>query len=486
MDSNAERTIKRTQEQAVASWIEYLKQIRIERLMMVLRNLDKHVFLALDYIEEAKKELSLLLTSNRGGDKGIHGFIAEIFEVNFGNADSAIRGNKPGYEWVNNNGVNDIIKNGVDIQMKFSKSGGHFGLEAVKEHLQKYPDFLKNGGKYQLPKDFYEYVKQVSEMTDQEIGRLAKGDSDGLNYSKAKWIKEFFAKEGITIDDIEPSQLNYKEVQREVAQETIARKEEDIRAVDQENREAAYFENRATFKEGVKAAGVSAVLEGGTAFALSVAAKLKQGKKLAEFTEDDWKEVGIETGKGTLKGGIRGGAIYSLTNFTPVNANVACAFVTASFGIAAQIQSFEKDNLSPEEFLINCETICLDSAISAVAALAGLALIPGPVLGAIVGSFVGNILYTSCQKIGSQQTQRIVQQYQEDVNDVIVMLDERYALCVKQLQESYACFQNFEELAFSEEVNIAFDGSIKLAMEAGVPANQILTSIEQIDDYFLS
>ena len=285
---------------------------------------------------------------------------------------------------------------------------------------------------------------------------------------------------------IEPSQLKYKEVQREVAQETIAHKEEDIRAVDQENRKAAYLENRATFKEGAKAAGVSAVLEGGTAFALSVAAKLKQGKKLAEFTEDDWKEVGIETGKGTLKGGIRGGAIYSLTNFTPVNANVACAFVTASFGIAAQIQSFEKDNLSPEEFLINCETICLDSAISAVAALAGLALIPGPVLGAIVGSFVGNILYTSCQKIGSQQTQRIVQKYQEDVNAVIVMLDERYALCVKQLQESYARFQSFEELAFSEDVNIAFDGSIKLAMEAGVPANQILTSIEQIDDYFLS
>ena len=57
---------------------------------------------------------------------------------------------------------------------------------------------------------------------------------------------------------------------------------------------------------------------------------------------------------------------------------------------------------------------------------------------------------------------------------------------MKQLQESYARFQSFEELAFSEDVNIAFDGSIKLAMEAGVPANQILTSIEQIDDYFLS
>lgn len=486
MDSNAKRTIKHTQEQAVASWIDYLKQIRIERLMMVLRNLDKHVFLALDYIEEAKKELSLLLTSNRGGDKGIHGFIAEIFEVTFGNADSAIRGNKPGYEWVNNNGVNDIIKNGVDIQMKFSKSGGHFGLEAIKEHLQKYPDFLKNGGKYQLPKDFYEYIKQVSEMTDQEIGRLAKSDSDVLNYSKAKWIKEFFNKEGITIDDIEPSQLNYKEVQRNVAQETIARKEDDIRAIDQENREAAYLENRATFKEGAKAAGVSAALEGGTAFALSVAAKLKQGKKLAEFTEDDWKEIGVETGKGTVKGGIRGGTLYYFTNYTPVNSNVACAFVSASFGIVSQIRSLEKNEISSEEFLINCETICLDSAISAVAALAGLALIPGSVIGAVVGSLVGNILYTCCQKYGNQQTKRIVKNYQADVNAVIVMLDARYALCVKQLQESYAQFQSFEELAFSEDVNKAFDSSIKLALTSGVPKEMVLSSMDQIDNYFMS
>lgn len=486
MDSNTERTIKSTQEQAVASWIDYLKQIRIENLMMVLRNLDKNVYLALHHIEDAKQELALLLSSNRGGDKGIHGFIAEIFEVNFGNADDAIHGNNPGYEWVNNNGVNDIIKNGVDIQMKFSKSGGHFGLEAIKEHLQKYPDFLNNGGKYQLPKDFYEYVKQVSDMTDQEIGRLTKGDSDGLNYSKAKWIKEFFTKEGITIDDIEPSQLNYKEVQREVAQDTIARKEEDIRAVDQENREAAYLENRATLKEGVKAAGVSAVMEGGTAFALSVAAKLKHGKKFVEFSEDDWKEIGVETGKGTVKGGIRGGALYYFTNFTPVNSNVACAFVTASFGIVSQIRSLEKDELSSEEFLINCETICLDSAISALSAMAGSALIPVPVIGAVVGSLVGNILYTCCQKYGNQQTKRIVQNYQEDVNAVIVMLDARYALCVKQLQESYAQFQSFEELAFSEDVNKAFDGSIKLALMSGVPEKMVLSSIEQIDNYFMS
>lgn len=486
MDNHVERTIKGTQEQAAAAWVDYLNRIRLERLARILSNLDKRLDLAMDYIDSAKQELSAILSSNRGGEKGIHGFIAEIFETYFGNADCAINGKSSGYEWVNDNGEIDIIKFGVAIQQKFSKSQGHFGLEQIKEHMQKYPDFLKNGGKYQLPKDFYEYVKRVSQMSDAEIAKLTNNEADGLNYSKAKWIKEFLEKEGITIDDIEPSQLTYAEVQRGAASETITRKENELKETDQRRREKARLENAPSLKEATKAAGVSAALEGGTAFALTFLNKLKQRKRITEFTEDDWKEVGIETAKGTVKGGIRGGTIYGFTNFTPVPSNVACAFVTASFGIAAQISSLEKENLSSEDFLINCETICLDSAVSAVAALAGQAFIPVPALGAIVGSFVGNILYTNCQKFGNMQTQRLAQQYQQEVNTVIVMLDAQYALCVKQLQESYAQFKSFEALAFSDDVNTAFNGSIKLALLVGVPSDKVLSSIEQIDDYFLS
>ena len=485
MDSNAERTIKRTQEQAVASWIAFLNQTRLDELIRRLNLQDMHLEDALQQIQVLKEFIGD--PSHILGNVGTkHGEIAEYTQACFSNARQAIKGFTKEYSFsgVGRTAPEDYLKNGLPVQSKFhiELKSTLFGTNGLKSHLETYPDFIKNGGSYDIPRDQYKKMVVLLDKLDNSPSQLSTKE-----YNLAVKIKEFLKEKNLDISkDIQPAVVDYDEVQKGVINETINKETDRIEHEDEKLRQKARYDTRATLKEGAKAASVSAAMEGGTAFALSVAAKLKQGKKLAEFTEDDWKEVGIETGKGTLKGGIRGGAIYSLTNFTPVNANVACAFVTASFGVAAQIQSFEKDNLSPEEFLINCETICLDSAISAVAALAGLALIPGPVLGAIVGSFVGNILYTSCQKIGSQQTQRIVQQYQEDVNDVIVMLDERYALCVKQLQESYARFQSFEELAFSEDVNIAFDGSIKLAMEAGVPANQILTSIEQIDDYFLS
>ena len=66
---------------------------------------------------------------------------------------------------------------------------------------------------------------------------------------------------------------------------------------------------------------------------MSVAQKRKE-KKFSEFTSDDWKEIGVDSGKGTIKGGIRGGAIYVLTNFTATPANVASAYVTAAFGLS--------------------------------------------------------------------------------------------------------------------------------------------------------
>lgn len=57
--------------------------------------------------------------------------------------------------WVNDNGKVDLIRDGIDIQQKFVNAGGRFSLGAVAEHLHAYPDFVQNGGKYQIPSDHF-------------------------------------------------------------------------------------------------------------------------------------------------------------------------------------------------------------------------------------------------------------------------------------------------------------------------------------------
>ena len=159
------RIVKSDQEQAIAAWINYLNQLRIIHLCDELKAQDINYQEAIKILDTSLGTIqNHIVDSNRGGEKGLHGFIAEIAEVGIENAKEAVNGNKPNSVWLNDNGPIDIIriiekKEGIiteQIQQKFYQSGDGLSLEAIQKHLEKYPDFLKNGGKYQIPKDQYD------------------------------------------------------------------------------------------------------------------------------------------------------------------------------------------------------------------------------------------------------------------------------------------------------------------------------------------
>ena len=76
-----------------------------------------------------------IVTRNRGGEKGMHGFIAEIAECGIGNARQQIEGEAATHVWVNDNGPVDIMRGAQAIQQKFVQSGGHLSLQAVRMHM---------------------------------------------------------------------------------------------------------------------------------------------------------------------------------------------------------------------------------------------------------------------------------------------------------------------------------------------------------------
>lgn len=217
---------------------------------------------------------------------------------------------------------------------------------------------------------------------------------------------------------------------------------------------------------------------------MSVAKKRKE-KKFPEFTADDWKEIGIDTGKGAAKGGIRGGSIYLLTNFTATPANVASAYVTAAFGIASQVRTLEEGKVSQEDFVINCETVCLDVTVSAIASVAGQVLIPIPVLGAVIGNVAGEFVYELCRKQGALQSQKILEGYHAEMTLLNQQLDIQLLKVVLEIQKALERFKGLEKFAFDEDVNVAFWGAAELAAQVGVPSDKILKTRDDIDHFFL-
>ena len=157
----------------------------------------------------------------------------------------------------------DLRRGAVDIQQKFVRAGGHFGLEAIKEHIDTYPDFLKGGGKYQIPKDFYDELKKVWMLSEEEAAKETK-ETRRL----WEWVHKFFKENEVKFSDIEPASLDYGQVQAGKIENTLKEAEQAIKDQDQKIRDAAYRASKPNMKQAAQVAGVAAALEGGLAFCL--------------------------------------------------------------------------------------------------------------------------------------------------------------------------------------------------------------------------
>jgi len=486
MMSDTTQLTKSNQEQAVAAWVNHLNQLRLDNLLSALSRQDVNLRDALTSVDEAIRTIDLeVVVTNRGGMKGMHGFIAEVAEVGVSNARSQIFGESAVYQWVNDNGPVDLTRGSVEIQQKFVLAGGRFGLGAITEHLQKYPEFVKNGGKYQIPGDHFEVIRKLHAMPPEEAGTLLTRSSDGCSLKDWERVQAFFEGGSVGIESLEPSNLKYHEVQRGAYGSTLAAEKESLRTTDRSLRNDAYQESRPKVHEGAKATCAAAAVEGSTAFVLAVVKKRREGKKFKEFTNEDWIETAGDTGFGFVKGSVRGLSIYSLTNVTATSAAVASSIVTAAFGIAAQANKFRRGEINELEFIENAEFISLEAAVSALSSFVGQALIPVPVLGAVIGNTVGSVMYKAVSSSLSEREAELIACYLEEQRELDEQLASEYQMLINTLVESMADYLEVLERAFSPDVEVALLGSVELALELGVVSEEVLDSEEKTLTYFL-
>lgn len=476
--------VKSNQEQAVASWVNYLNQLRIDDLLSSFRQQDENLLSALTSIEEAIRKIDLeVVTANRGGQDGMHGFMAEIAEVGVSNARQQILGHEPVHQWVNNNGPADLLRSDVEIQQKFVAAG--FSLGALTEHLQRYPDFVQNGGKYQIPADHFEVIKKLYSMPPEEAGKLLSRSGDGPSFKDWQRIDTFFQDGSIGFEALEPSTLKYHDVQRGAYESTMAAEETFLLSTDQSLRDNAYQESLPNLQEGATATIAAAVIEGGTAFVLAVVAKRREGKRLKEFSEQDWLDIAGETGFSFVKGGVRGLSIYALTNFTATSAAVASSIVTAAFGIAEQANKLRCGEIDQLEFIENAELVALEAAVSALSSFAGQALIPVPVLGAVIGNTVGTLMYKAVASSLSKQEAELIERYLGEQRVLDEQLTAEYQDLIEKLDQGMSGYLGLLERAFSPDMEAALFGSVELARGVGVASDEILDSEEKVIAYFL-
>lgn len=461
---------KSSQEQAVAAWIDYLNHLRFLDLVERIAKQDLSFESA---IKELQKLKSFVAQPEHilGSIFTKHGEIAEHVQVHFVNAEQLVQGKEAIYsfEGVGRLAAEDYLRNGQMVQSKFYFGPGGT-LFAIARHNDTYPWFVKSGGTYEIPKSQCQELMAI--YHNGETGSVLS-DSDSKLY---EIIKEWETTNGVKFDKVvRPAVVDYEDVQLSTVHETISTEEEKIEKIDRELREEAQAETQPTLKEGAQVAIISAAIEGGITFIVGVYKKRKSGKKLVEFTAEDWKELGLDTGKGTIKGAIRGSAIYALTNFAAMPAPVASAMITATLGMAAQAYKLEKGDISGEEFIDASESMCLDVTVSALSSILGSLLIPVPILGVVIGNAAGMFMKNIAEAYLSSEEQKLIDQYYKDTEALNEQLDAEDKQIIELVMADLAAYKSLAALAFSPDVNQRLEISINIARQSGVDESRILT-----------
>ena len=466
---SSERIVESTQEQAVAAWIDYLNVLRLHELAEKLAKQD--INLEATMIELQKLKIFVSDPSHiLGCIRQKHGEIAEHVQVAFMNAERFIvgQGASHTFDGVGRLAPEDYLRFGKMVQSKFYMNVNG-SLMAIAHHLDTYPWFIDQGGVYDIPKNHYNKLIHIYRSG---VSGAVLSQPDSKLYDA---IREWEMQHNVQFDKVvHPSVVNYEDVQLDTVHHTIRQEEAKIEKMDQQQREQAHAEAQPTLEEGIKTTVTAALLEGGAAFAVSVYKKKKAGKKIAAFTKEDWKELGIDTGIGTGKGAIRGSTVYMLTNFTSVPAPMASAMITATLGMLSQAYKFNSGDITAEEFIDNSEAVCLDVAMSAVSSMLGEILIPIPVLGAIVGNTVGMFMLNISRSYLSSEEQKLITAYQSDMSaltaEIVATEKEQFA----KLSAELAKFSSLVSYAFDSNVNSRFENLISRATLVGATTNRMI------------
>lgn len=360
------------------------------------------------------------------------------------------------------------------VQSKFN-NGTNNTLSSVLKHLDDYKGFAREPDSYyHIPRDQHE-----------QITRVLSGDTDGLNERSVRALQEKVARieaeSGRPFTDVvKPGSNSYAEVQRGNINQTLDNYDEKLHDKNEELKDDIHAEHEPSLEEGLKTAAMAGVIGGAFGFAGSAARKYFKEKKnifRGDFTKKDWKDVGLDTAKGAATGFVTGGSVYFLTNYVGASAPVASAFVSTVKGMEVLIRKRRANELSEDAFVDESLLLCSDVAMVTIASAAGQALIPIPVLGALIGSFAGKF---ACEFL-EDKSAAAAEAVRKRLEEGRARLQKDYVTKLQELEAAFLPAKTMMEFAFDIENNRALlHASLTLARMQGVPERKLVKSPAEV------
>ncbi|MFM5153210.1 hypothetical protein [Aeromonas hydrophila] len=412
-----------------------------------------------------------------------HGEIAEQVEVGVRNARQAIEERlqdesllKATFEGVGRTAPVDYMIDNIAVQSKFI-NGAKDNLDHVLRHLDKYPEFGRTDEIYHIPKDHWQTIRDV----------LDGKPVDDLNEKSIRAIQEkVVAMEqatGRSFDDlVRPGISDYRDVQLGRIEDTLDKYDQELADQNQQKKAEIVDDHRPSLQGAANAAMIGVAVAGVVTLGTGIYKKYCEGRNIfkGELTKSDWQELGIDTANGALIGGVSAGAIYTLTNFAGMGAPFASALVTAAKGVGSLTLSLQRGEIDIEQFTDLGMIVCAEAAVVGAMTVAGQAVIPIPVLGALIGSISGKMLVT----VAKGMSDKMIAEINHKKEAFIRRLSEIEQQALARIMAEFDALGDLTKAAFNIQTNQQLLlASVELARAYGVNEALIIATEDELDSF---
>ncbi|WP_443479046.1 hypothetical protein ACLIMP_25930 (plasmid) [Novosphingobium aerophilum] len=473
------RSRRLVQDQAAGVVVQAINEARVHDEVIKLAAQDAAFKTAVEQIDKVRDFLSRP-QNILGNGLTKHGEIAEQMEVGIRNARQVLAQETmtASFDGVPRTGPADYLINSIEVQSKFI-NGTSANLRHVLDHLNKYPNFTVDGSYYIIPKDTYEAIQFL----------LNGGHIEGLKASTEETIKalvkQIEEQTGKPFSEaVQSSVVDYPDVQVVKAPTTLDNEQQDLSTRNEEQKGRIIADHKPSLHGAVQAALVGGAVGGTLCLATGLYTKYKAGKNVfkGDFTATDWQEVGLDTVISAAGGAVAGGAIYLMTNYAAMAAPFASAVVSAAKGMASLADNYRKGDITFDEFVDLGLIVCAESAIVGVSTAVGQAMIPIPILGAVIGTMAGKLV----ADFATDQNNKVAQRLRDDMEAFKAKLDGKLKEVLVAISVEFDHLSKLTDAAFDFRLNTnLIDRSVELAAAYGVKADIIIVNEAALDKFVL-
>lgn len=413
-----------------------------------------------------------------------HGEIAEQVEVGIRNAQDLLHHHAPSAtDAIGRTAPADYLIDNIEVQSKFI-NGTSKNLDHVLEHMHKYEYFGRDGSYYHIPKDHYEVIKKIAQGESVDLSRSSIERIQARIHEIEKLSGKPFA------EVVKPGVSTYSEVQQGEVHETLDKHERQLRDRNSELKDSLRTEAQPTLGEMAQVAAKGAVIGASLQITFKLFEKYRQGKNpfKGELTAADWQELGLVGLEGGTTGGVSGAAIYALTNFANLSAPFAGAVVSAGYAVASLAKRYADGDITTDEFLELGQLVCAESAIVGISAAIGQAVIPIPVLGAVIGTIASRMVLKFGKEYLGKNSEKLKQRLDTYYDECFAKIDRVYREVLSKIITEYQRLGDLTKAAFDLASNTALrlQTSVELAQAYGVTEQSIIHNLDELDSFMLS